>query len=37
VWLRGRTTSTEKWPYKADFDDFALRRVRTDVPGNHTH
>ncbi|MHC4178327.1 MAG: hypothetical protein ACYSWU_12520, partial [Planctomycetota bacterium] len=33
VWLRGRTTSTAKWPYKADFDDFALRRVRTDVPG----
>ena len=35
VWLRGRTTFTEKWPYKADFDDFALRRVRTEVPGNH--
>jgi hypothetical protein len=36
VWLRGRTTSVEKWPYRADFDDFALQRVRTDVPGNHT-
>jgi hypothetical protein len=33
VWLRGRTTTTSKWPYKADFDDVALRRVRTDVPG----
>jgi hypothetical protein len=36
VWLRGRST----WkgdafaPYKADFDDFALRPVRTSPPGN---
>ncbi len=36
VWLRGRTTFTQQWPYKADFDDFALRRVRTDVPGDNT-
>ena len=33
VWLRGRTTSTTDWAYKADFDDFALRRVQTGVPG----
>jgi hypothetical protein len=32
VWLRGRTTSTADYPFWADFDDFAVRRVRTDVP-----
>ena len=34
VWLRGTTTFTgDKYaPFKADFDDFALRRVQTGVP-----
>jgi hypothetical protein len=34
VWLRGRTTSTADYPFKADFDDFALHRVNTGVPGS---
>ncbi len=33
VWLRGWTKSTAAAPFKADFDDFALRRVQTGVPG----
>lgn len=33
VWLRGRTTSTADFPFKADFDDFALHRVQTEPPG----
>lgn len=35
VWLRARTTYTgEKYaPFKADFDDVALKRVRTEPPG----
>ena len=32
VWLRGRTTLKVDYPFKADFDDFALRRVRTSPP-----
>jgi hypothetical protein len=32
VWLRGRTTLKTDYPFKADFDDFALRRVRTEPP-----
>jgi hypothetical protein len=32
VWLRGRTTLTKDYPFRADFDDFALRRVRTEPP-----
>jgi hypothetical protein len=32
VWLRGRATAAAAWRYQADFDDFALRRVRTGVP-----
>jgi hypothetical protein len=34
VWLRGKTTMTgQYYPYRADFDDFALHRVKTGVPG----
>lgn len=34
VWLRGHAQAAgERWaPFKADFDDFALRRVRTSPP-----
>ncbi|MBN2506183.1 MAG: hypothetical protein JXQ71_05765 [Verrucomicrobia bacterium] len=32
VWLRGRTTLTVDYPFKADFDAFGLRRVRTEPP-----
>ncbi|HEY2952558.1 MAG TPA: hypothetical protein VGK40_08250 [Verrucomicrobiae bacterium] len=32
IWLRGRTTSTADPGFKADFDDFALRRARTGAP-----
>jgi hypothetical protein len=32
IWLRGRTTSTADAPFQADFDDFQLRRIRTDAP-----
>ncbi len=34
VWLRGRTTRAhdKNAPFRADFDDVTLRRVRTDVP-----
>jgi len=34
IWLRGRTTLTQDYPYEADFDDFALYRVSTGVPMN---
>ncbi|MBN1417653.1 MAG: hypothetical protein JXP34_02695 [Planctomycetes bacterium] len=30
VWLRGWTTRTDDVPFRADFDAFTLRRVRTD-------
>lgn len=33
IWLRGRTTIGVDYPFKADFDDFALRRYHTGVPG----
>jgi len=34
VWLRGKTTMTgQYYPYRADFDGFALHRVETGVPG----
>lgn len=29
VWLRGRTTLKVDFPFKADFDDFAVRKVQT--------
>ncbi|GMU23856.1 MAG: hypothetical protein AMXMBFR13_39340 [Phycisphaerae bacterium] len=32
VWLRGETKMAGDYPFRADFDDFALQRVRTDVP-----
>jgi hypothetical protein len=32
VWLRAKTTQKDGWPFRADFDDFALRQVRTDPP-----
>jgi hypothetical protein len=31
IWLRARSTGAE-FPFKADFDDFALRRVCTESP-----
>jgi hypothetical protein len=34
IWLRGRTSLTQDYPYEADFDDFALYRVSTGVPKN---
>jgi hypothetical protein len=34
VWLRGRSTPEDAFPFTADFDDFRLQRVRTGVPGN---
>ena len=33
VWLRGWARSTAGTPFKADFEDFSLRRVKTEVPG----
>lgn len=33
VWLRGWTKSTSGTPFKADFDGFSLRRVKTEAPG----
>ncbi len=32
IWLRGRTTLRDDYPFKADFDDVALRRVARGVP-----
>lgn len=32
IWLRARATAQEPFPFKADFDDVALRKVRTEVP-----
>ncbi len=32
VWLRGYTRITIDQPFKADFDDFILRRVNTGIP-----
>jgi hypothetical protein len=34
LWLRARaTTAGERWaPFKADFDDFEVRKVRTSLP-----
>jgi len=32
VWLRARATKTHNQPFIVDFDDFALRQVRTTVP-----
>ena len=34
VWLRGRTTLAQDYPYEADFDDFALNKVFAGVPVN---
>lgn len=31
VWLRGRSTAADDFPFKADFDDVALRRVKREV------
>jgi hypothetical protein len=33
VWLRGWAKSAAGFPFRADFDDFALRRVDTGIPG----
>lgn len=33
VWLRGYAKDAKGHPFRADFDDFALRRVRTEAPG----
>jgi hypothetical protein len=33
VWLRGYTKDAKGYPFRADFDEFALKRVRTEVPG----
>ncbi|MBI4581440.1 MAG: hypothetical protein HY718_17185 [Planctomycetes bacterium] len=35
VWLRAAARSTAGFPFRADFDDFALRRVHTGIPGVH--
>lgn len=32
VWLRGTAAALPDAPFRADFDDFALRQVRTEVP-----
>lgn len=32
VWLRGRTTLTNDYRFRADFDDLSLRQVQTGVP-----
>ncbi len=32
IWLRAQTTQTDGWPFRVDFDDFALRQVRTHPP-----
>lgn len=32
IWLRGCTTLPDDYPFKADFDDFALRRVARGIP-----
>jgi len=33
VWLRARSKAPSPFPFKAYFDGFSLRRVRTGVPG----
>jgi hypothetical protein len=33
VWLRARNLAATPWPFTADFDDVALRKVATGVPG----
>jgi hypothetical protein len=37
VWLRARATVVADYPFRADFDDFALRAVRTSVPRAGPH
>lgn len=32
VWLRGATRTTHGHPFKADFDEFSLNRVKTEAP-----
>jgi len=32
VWLRGVTTRRDDYPFKADFDNFALKQVDRGVP-----
>ncbi len=32
IWLRAKTTLTVDFPFRADFDDFSLKCVRTNVP-----
>jgi hypothetical protein len=34
IWLRGRTSLTQDYPFEADFDDLALHKVSTGVPVN---
>jgi hypothetical protein len=34
IWLRGRTSLTQDYPFEADFDDFALHKVFPGVPVN---
>jgi hypothetical protein len=34
IWLRGRTSLAQDYPFEADFDDFAMHRVFTGVPVN---
>jgi len=36
VWLRGRTVEMDKFNFDADFDNFALRQVKTTAPGKQT-
>jgi hypothetical protein len=31
IWLRASTTLTEDYPFRADFDDFSLKRVKTNI------
>ncbi len=32
IWLRGKTTQTDNYPFRVDFDDFALHRVAATPP-----
>jgi hypothetical protein len=33
IWLRGQALGKAEYAFTADFDDFSLRRIRTDPPG----
>lgn len=37
IWLRGWTKASTGYPFRADFDDFAVRRVNTGVPRLAAH